>query len=67
MYEVDIELMRDFIRNSKIKQKDLARKSGIAECKLSFSLNGKRKFEAGEYASVCKSLGVRLDDFIIQK
>lgn len=64
MLKVDIEYMKSYIETKGIKQKFIAKEIGMEESKLSLSLLGKRKLEAGEYASVCKILEVSMDTFI---
>lgn len=61
---VDVLEMKDYIELLGIKQKAVAEKSGLDEHKLCMSLQGKRKFEAGEYASVCKALGLPMTQFV---
>ena len=56
--------IKDFIKNVGIKQKVISQKSGIPEVQLSLILQGKRKCEAGEYASLCKVLGVSPNKFL---
>ena len=64
MLEVDMFAIRDFIKEIGIKQKAISIKSGIPEVQLSLILQGKRKCEAGEYASICKVLGVSPNKFL---
>lgn len=58
-----LELKR-YIEDCGIKQKVVAEKSGIDEAKLCMILQGKRKCEAGEYASLCKVLKVNPNTFM---
>ncbi|CUO85866.1 Uncharacterised protein [[Eubacterium] contortum] len=64
MFEVDVEAMKNYLDEVGLKQKPIAIKSGLDECKFSLALQGKRKLEAGEYASVCKSIGVPMRKFL---
>lgn len=50
-----------------IKQKVVAEKAQIDEVKFSLILQGKRKCEAGEYASICNALGVEPNKFVKQR
>lgn len=64
MYEVDTAKIKNHINETGLKQKVVAQKSGIPEAKFSLILHGKRKCEAGEYASLCKVLGVNPNEFM---
>lgn len=61
---VDVSEIKLYIERSGFKQKAIAEKSGINEYKLCMSLQGKRKLEAGEYASICSALGVPMTMFV---
>ena len=61
---LDLIELKDFIDKSGLKQKTIAEKSGISEVQLCLILQGKRKCEVGEYASICGALGVKVDKFI---
>ena len=61
---LDLMALKDFIDKSGLKQKVIAEKSGVSEVRLCLILQGKRKCEVGEYASICDALGVRVDKFI---
>lgn len=67
MFEVDTTEMKNFINEVGLKQKALAEKSGLDERQLCMALQGKRKFEAGEYVSVCKVLKVPMTRFVKHK
>lgn len=56
--------LKDFIDKSGLKQKAIAEKSGVPEVQLCLILQGKRKCEVGEYASICNALGFKVDRFI---
>lgn len=56
--------LKKFIDESGLKQKVIAEKSGVPEVQLCLILQGKRKCEVGEYASICNVLGVKLERFI---
>lgn len=62
--DVDVREIKTYIEHSGLKQKAIAEKSGIGETKLSMSLQGKRKLEAGEYASICNILNVPMTMFV---
>lgn len=67
MLFVDVQEMKTYIDVSGIKQRAIAEKCGLDESKLCMSLQGKRKFEAGEYADVCKALKVPMTRFVKPK
>lgn len=56
--------LKNYIGEAGIKQKAISEKSGVPETKLCFILQGKRKCEAGEYASICKALDVPMNKFL---
>ena len=62
---LDFQKLKLYIEMSGIKQKALADKTGLSEAKLSMSLQGKRKIEAGEYAAICNALSVPMTEFMI--
>lgn len=64
MFEVDTKQMKEYIKKTGLKQKAISEKSGIPEVRLSLILQGKRKCEAGEYASICRIIGVTHDKFM---
>lgn len=64
---LDFMELKDFIDKSGLKQKVIAEKSGVPEVQLCLILQGKRKCEVGEYASICNALGVKVDRFIKKK
>lgn len=64
---VDVREIKLYIERSGLKQKAIAEKSGLDESKLSMSLQGKRKLEAGEYANICSALGVPMTMFVKTK
>ncbi len=61
---LDFLEMKEFIDKSGLKQKAISEKSGIPEVKLCLILQGRRKCEVGEYASICDALGVSIDKFL---
>lgn len=61
---LDFVELKNFIDKSGLKQKTIAEKSGVPEVQLCLILQGKRKCEVGEYASICDALGVKVDRFI---
>lgn len=64
MLGVNVQEIKDYIERIGIKQKAIAEKAGIDESKLSLSLAGKRKLEAGEYAGICLAINVPMDKFL---
>lgn len=64
MLGVNVQEIKEYIDSSGMKQKAVAERAGLDECKLSLSLLGKRKLEAGEYAGICMALGVPMDKFL---
>lgn len=64
---LDFMELKKYIDKSGLKQKAIAEKSGIPEVQLCLILQGKRKCEVGEYASICEALGVKVDRFIKKK
>ena len=61
---LDIVKLKRHIEQSGIKQKFISEKTSIPEPTLSLILNGKRKCEVGEYASICNTLGVGFEMFV---
>ncbi len=58
------------IKKKGIKQRHIAENSGIPdfnEQKLSFSLNGNRKFQVEEFLAVCAVIGVNPMDYSIAR
>lgn len=64
MLVFDVAKMKVRIESLGIKQKAISEKSGISEVALSLILQGKRKCEIGEYASICEVLGVNIGEFL---
>lgn len=64
---LDIVELKKYIEESGIKQKYISGKTGIPEPTLCQILNGKRKCEVGEYASICNVLGVEIQKFITER
>lgn len=63
-HNLDFQKLKDYIEESGYKQKSIAEKSGVHEVRLCLILQGKRKCEVGEYASICDALGVNMNRFI---
>lgn len=63
----DFSDMKRYIDESGVKQRVISERSGIPEVSLSLILQGKRKCEAGEYASLCNVLGVDPNTFMKPK
>ena len=61
---LDIVKLKRYIEQNGIKQKFISEKTSIPEPTLSLILNGKRKCEVGEYASICNALGVEFELFV---
>ena len=61
---LDFMELKNYIDESGLKQKAISEKSGVPEVRLCLILQGKRKCEVGEYASICDALGVKVDRFI---
>ena len=64
MLVFDKAKMKKYIDSSGIKQKSISEKAGIPEPALSLILQGKRKCEIGEYASICEVLDVNIGEFL---
>lgn len=62
---LDIVKLKKYIDEKGLKQKFISERSNIPEPKLSQILSGKRKCEVGEYANICKALGVEFQLFIV--
>lgn len=65
--QVDVKEIKEYLEQSGLKQKVVAEKSGMGEAQFCMALQGKRKFEAGEYAGICNVLGVPMAKFIKPK
>ena len=61
---LDIVELKTYIEEHGIKQKYISEKAGISEPALSLILRGKRKCEVGEYANICRALGVEFQRFV---
>lgn len=64
MFVLDSEEMKKYVESSGIKQKAISEKTGLSESALSLILQGKRRCEIGEYATICHVLGVNTDYFL---
>ena len=53
-----------YLTSNGITQAFVSEKSGIAQSKLSQSLNGNRKIPIDEYVKICSALNVPLDRFV---
>ena len=58
------ERIRTYIYNSGRKYSSVAKEAGIPNNVFSAMLHGKRKIKAEEYFSICRALGVPLEQFI---
>lgn len=52
------------LREKGFTQSDLARKIGLSECSLNFSLNNKRPFRQSEISKICEVLSISDDQII---
>lgn len=64
MIVFDSAEMKKCVEASGLKQKVIAERAGISESTLSLILQGKRRCEIGEYATICWVLGVNADRFL---
>ena len=64
MFVLDTDEMKKFIESSGLKQKTISEKAGLSETALCLILQGRRKCEIGEYASICQVLNVNTDKFL---
>ncbi len=64
MLEIDTNKMKRVIEESGLKQKYVSERIGMTETQFSLAISGKRRFKAGEYANVCKVLGIPMDEFL---
>lgn len=64
MFAIDVKEIKRYISDSGLKQKTIAKKAGLDECKFSLVLQEKRKLEATEYANICKAIGVPMNKFL---
>lgn len=67
LFVLDSEEMKKYVESCGIKQKVISEKSGLSESALSLILQGKRRCEVGEYATICHVLGVNTDKFLRPK
>ncbi len=67
MFEIDIDVMRDYIIETGIKQKVIAQKSGMSEGQICRTLQGERKLLAEEYINICYVLQVPMTKFLANK
>jgi transcriptional regulator with XRE-family HTH domain len=67
LFVLDTEGIKAFIELSGLKQKAISEKAGISETALSLILQGKRRCEIGEYATICWVLNVSTDKFLQQR
>lgn len=64
MLVLDTEKLRKCIDDLGVKQKVIAEKANMTETALCLVVQGKRKCEAGEYASLCRALNVPISRFL---
>lgn len=67
MFEVDIDAMKDYIIKTGIKQKIIAKKSGMNQSQICRALQGERKLMAEEYINICCVLQVPITKFLKNK
>lgn len=65
--KLDVGELKRFVESTGIKQKYISAQTGIPESILSNILQGKRKCEVGEYASICAILDVPVERFITEE
>lgn len=56
----DYSVLLGKLREKNITQSELAKKIGISETSLNFSLNNKRPFKQSEISKICDSLSIPL-------
>lgn len=59
--------MRNYIKNSGVKQSVLAQKTGMSPQAISTFMNCKRDLDIEEYAKLCDALGVNYEFFMVKK
>lgn len=64
---VDVSLIKEYIFDVGLKQKVIAERMGISDTQFSAIMNGNRRIEAGEYATLCNILNVPFDKFVKEK
>ncbi len=64
MFVLDTDGLRKQVEKSGLKQKSISERAGLSETALCLILQGKRKCETGEYASICLALGVPMEKFL---
>ncbi len=64
MVQINMLRLRRALRESKIKQKDVAEKSGVSVWVVNRVLKGERSCEVELYAVMCRLLGVGMETFI---
>lgn len=64
---VDVSLIKEYISDVGLKQKVIAERMGISDTQFSAIMNGNRRIEAGEYATMCNVLNVPFDKFVKEK
>ncbi len=57
-YTYDYSKLLGRLREKKITQSELAKKLGISETSLNFSLNNKRPFKQSEISQICDCLTI---------
>lgn len=61
------EKMRQYIKNSGVKQSVLSQKTGMSPQAISTFMNCKRDLDIEEYARLCDALGVSYEFFMAKK
>ncbi len=67
MFEIDIDAMKNYIIKTGIKQKIIAKKTGMSEGQICRTLQGERKLMAEEYINICYVLQVPMTKFLANK
>lgn len=61
------ENIKNYMRESGIKQTAVSEKSGIAPPKLNLILNGNQRLTVTDYTKICKALSVPVETFIAKE
>lgn len=53
--------LKEYFKEKKISQCEIAKRTGISQCKINLSLNGKRKLTAEELIKIANAFGIKLN------
>lgn len=53
--------LREYFKEKNISQYEVERRTGITQCKINLSLNGKRKFSADELITIAIAFDIDLN------